>query len=518
MKKLLLLPVVLMSLLTQAQNFGWVKTPYYQLDLNPDMVAYCTALDPSGNIYFAGFKDNPFPYNDILGDQYYEKYSSSGDMLFSKTITGKAIVNNITADTEGNIIMALGFYETVTFDGITLEGTDQNMLFALIKFDSNGNHLWHKELMIEQDGFFWISDFRAITTDTDNNIYAGYDNFSLSYIKKFSPAGTELLTIAQDNVGRITSLGVDNAGNIYAAGSCASQYDATFAGIEVPSGLIYNTYLVKYSAAGEYRWVKFVEDVTCSESRVAVKSPDAVYFSSSLFGSFAFDSITAEGPLSSEDFFLAKLNAEGQCQWVREVHGQGNAVHGRRDFLSLDNSGNIYLSGRTSGEISWGNNIQTSTTGIGTKSLLLRYNPQGTVVNAVTFAGSGYSRADGVSISTSGDIYLAGMGYGSGTFGDITYTDADNDYYIYLTKINFAALSAAGFSNRTALLYPNPAGNYISLEGIDNGLPCSVINLLGQPVMSFISASHTAIDITRLPSGTYFVKAEGYKILKFIKN
>jgi len=512
MKKLYLLFILATSVIN-SQNFEWLQTPPISFSMNPDMIAYSTACDPGGNVYLTGFKDGAYPYTDILGNLYFNKYSSNGSLLFSKTISGKAFAYNMISDSDGSIIIALGFLDTITLDDITLTETDQNMRYVLVKFDSAGNRLWHKVLALPVNGMDLVSNLRALATDTENNVYAGYDNFSTGRIVKYSPAGIELQTIEQLNVGRITSIDVDDVGNIYAAGSCASSEMATFSGVVAPSGLQYNTYLVKYSPEGIYQWVKFVDDVTCSEAHVVAYSEDAIYYSSYLYGDYMFDTIQAEGPVqSAADFFLVKLNGNGQYQWVREVPGTGSLGPGRCNFLNVDVSGNIYLSGFTDGAINWGNGVQTP--GGVRKSVLLKYNPEGNAVSAVTAAG-GYGRADSVALNTSGDAFIAGMGFDHGMFGTIEYDSPQDEYYTYLTKITATSLGVAEQQIGKMTLYPNPAADHFYVSG-NVEAKGSIINMLGQKIMDMRVKPNVPVSISGLPKGTYFVLLEGYGTKKLI--
>ncbi|RZJ56478.1 MAG: hypothetical protein EOO45_28750, partial [Flavobacterium sp.] len=382
MKKLYLF-LILASAAINAQTFEWLQTPPITFSMNPNMLSYATVCDPAGNVYLSGFKDGAFPYTEILGNLYFNKYSSNGSEVFSKTITGKAFIYNMVSDHDGNIIMALGSYGALTVDETVLTDADTEMHFVLVKLDSEGSLLWYDELMINNNGFLYVSDFKGLAVDAQNNIYAGYDSYSICRITKYSPQGTALMTINQTNVSRITSIGVDDAGDIFAAGSCASGQLAIFNGVIAPSQLQYNTYIVKYSQFGAYQWVKFVDDVTCSEPRVAVSSENAIYFSSYLYGDFMFGDIQADGPGGvGSDFFLAKLDGNGNYQWVREVPGAGIADLGRSNYLNVDNFGNIYISGSTDGATNWGNGQET---GPGPRrSLLLKYNPEGNVLSATT--------------------------------------------------------------------------------------------------------------------------------------
>ncbi|WP_146185930.1 T9SS type A sorting domain-containing protein [Flavobacterium album] len=519
MKKIFYSALLLTTMAAQSQTFQWLETPAIELDLNPGMVGYSVANDPSGNVYFTGFKSQPYAYNDLMGNLYYNKYDSNGQLLFSKEIGGKACNHNLAADSQGNIIMELGYVGTITIDGLTISTVEQGDHFVLAKFNAQGNLLWHK-LIISEEEFTWTSELRALHIDAQDNIYIGYDNYGTSYIDKYSPDGTKVQSIVQQHVNRVTSVSVDSDGNIYAAGACADNM-ATFAGVQMPSPFAYNTYVVKYSPQGVYQWMQYTENITCTSAQVVARTPYEIYYSSDLFGPYAFEGIAAEGPDGNgfEDFFLARLNAAGDYEWVREVPGEGKAIPGNRNFLRLDNDGNIYFTGQTGGNINWGNGIATETPLMGNQALVLKYSPDGVVLMAKTTGGNGYNRADGISADANGNIYIAGMANNTAFFDTLEHEAGPFDTYPYLAKISNTTTGTGDFdAKEKVIVYPNPAKDNIYLSGIDGKVQGNIINMLGQTVTAFETGVNSPIAVQQLPVGTYFIKAEGLQSVKFIKN
>jgi Secretion system C-terminal sorting domain len=518
MKKILYTTILLAGMAAQAQTFEWLQTPAIDLNMNSDMVGYSVANDLSGNVYMTGFKNNAYAYSDIMGNLYYNKYDGNGQLLFSKEIGGRACNHNMVSDPQGNVLMALGYVGNITIDGIEITTTEQGDHFVLAKFDPQSNLLWHK-LIITEEEFTWTNEFKALEIDAQGNIYIGYDNYGTSYIEKYSPDGAKMLGIAQQHVNTVTSVSVDSEGNIYAAGSCADTM-ATFGGVAVPSPFQYNTYIVKYSPQGVYQWIRYTDNITCPDVKVVARTPNEVYYSSYLFGAYAFGDITAEGPGQNmfEDFFLAKLDATGTFQWVREVEGEGKVAQGKRDFLTLDNDGNIYFTGLTGGNIDWGNGITTNTPPMGEDIFIVKYSPEGVALMAKTAGGEGYDRADSVSVNADGDIYIAGMGNGTAAFDSFVHEAGQYERYPYLAKITTSTMGTNDPKANSILLYPNPANDHIFLSGIDGKVKGSIINMLGQKITDFEADAASPVTVQQLAAGTYFIKPEGLPALRFVKN
>jgi len=512
MKTNLFILLLCCSISTYAQSFEWIQTPPINFNSSPSLIGYPTACDSFGNIYVAGFENNSYNYTDIFGDVFYNKYDAFGQLLFSKTFTGKGQVYAIETDSSGNTYLAFSYIQTITIDDTTLSTTNQGVEPVLLKFDANGTLVWHISITSFNSS---INYFKSIAIDNADAIYICYDNYNYSYVKKLDTNGNVLLTIEQQNVNIVSSVSVDDEGFIYTAGGCANS-NSKYANVTVPAPFSYNTYLAKYSPTGVFQWVKYVQDITCSEPQVKAKSQNEVYFSSTLYGAYSFDAITAEGPLNGSDFFLAKLNSSGNFQWVKEVPGDGRAFIGKRNFLSLDNLGNIYFAGSTSGTVNWGNSIVTTST-IYQDALVLKYNSSGTILMAKTAGGVDTDRFDGVSTNDLGDIYVSGIFRGTSAFDAIEHVE-ENQYKFYpvLSKINYSNLALSSFVSETALLYPNPSHDYFYIQDAKTNTKAAIYSITGEKIR-VMEINSSPISIRDLASGTYFLRLENGRVYRFIK-
>ncbi len=514
MKKYFLLLLLFLSFENHAQSFEWIQTPQITFNSSAALIGYPTNCDVFGNMYVTGFLNNAYNYSEIYGDLFYNKYNTSGQLLFSKTFTGKAQIYDIQSDSSGNTYLAIAYVQTITIDNITISTTDQGAKPELLKFDVNGVLLWHIAITSFNST---INHFKSVAIDASDFVYICYDNYNFSYVKKLDPNGNVLLTIEQQNVNIISSVSVDNEGYIYTAGACANS-NSKFANVTVPATFSYNTYVAKYSPTGIYQWVKYVQDITCSDPQVKAKSQNEVYFSSTLYGAYSFGSIIAEGPtVNGYDFFLTKLNSDGVFQWVKEVPGAGRAFIGKRNFLNIDNAGNVYFAGSTAGTVNWGNEISTTST-IYQNGLVLKYSPDGAILMAKTAGGADTDRFDGVTTNNLGDVFVSGLVRGTSTFDAIQHIESDQyKFYPVLAKINFSNLTATEFKTENAVLYPNPANDYFYILKEKINSKGEIYTLLGQKVSGF-EINSSPISIKEFAKGTYFIKLENGKIYRLIKN
>jgi hypothetical protein len=515
MKKILLFLFLFANFIAFSQNFEWVKTQPITFNSNGSMIGYTTTCDPTGNVYISGFKENTYLYSEIFGDVFYNKYNGAGELQFSKTFTGHTTVYDMVSDSDGNILVCAGFVNAIAVDDLAIDTVDQGVQNILFKFDASGNLLWHEQFEIDGSPECRV---HTMTTDADKNIYVGYYDFQHSYIKKLSPDGTLLMTISQQHVRMISSISVDNAGNIYAAGSCADP-TANYNGVAVPATFSYNTFIVKYAPTGVYQWVRYVDDITCPDPQVVARTPDEVYFSSILFGNYVFDGIETEGPITSfSDIFITRLNAEGTFQWVREVPGSGIIIPGGRRYLTADMAGNVYFAGSTRNTIVWTDEITTVGTGFTEDAIVLQYDKNGNLLMAKTAGGVSSDRIDAIEVGASGDIYVAGMSRGPAAFDTFAFEADQYQYWPFLGKLTNVALGVNGQQLSNIRFYPNPASDYIYVAGTTQSIHANVINMLGQQVMDFEISAGDPADIHSLPKGTYLIKPDGSRAMKLIKN
>lgn len=512
MKKLYLLFLVLpIVLIGKSQTFEWLKTASLDYSYNPDMIQYSTTTDPEGNIYFFGLQEFVLFYNEAMGSQFLKKYSPAGELLWNKTVSGEGLASGIYADNSGGIYIYGEMHDDLNFWGeLTLNVSGIGTNGFLVKINSYGDVEWGLNLedLPLESGF--ISD---IISDESGVIYFTYSTWLNSNIVLLNSQGEYMNAIVQEDVSLVSGLDIDDDGNIYAVGGCAGFY-STFGGVSYPAPFSYSSYVVKYNSGYEPVWVKFIEDVTCSFLKVKCGHNGGIYLSSQLFAGMLLDTIELQGASWVYDFYLTRLNSNGDFLWALECPQvlTGDATVGKLQYLDTDSEGNALLAGFTRGSIDWGNGIVSSTEDFYYNIIIWNVNPQGEISWIKTAAGEGYDDSHSITTDPDGNIYLAGIAGGTAIFDTITYA-TDDFVYPFLAKLNTQSMTSIPEEqiHNEIFIYPNPATDFTFVKS-EITTSYAIFRSDGQKVKEgMINPGINRLNIEDLPGGIYFIRTKLYE-------
>ncbi|RXR20211.1 T9SS type A sorting domain-containing protein [Flavobacterium stagni] len=470
---------------------------------NPNLMGTLSTVDSSGYSYVCGNTGTLSYYNVAQSNLTLKKFNSLLQNEYAVNLLGDLHVYALVSD--GNsLYIALNYITQLDYETLHLSDTSGEHP-VLLKLDSDGHYVWHLPLSGNN-----VFRFRALTLDVYNSVYIGYDNYFNSYIKKLDTNGNTLFTITQNNVKMISNISVVPQGNIAVAGGC-SQSIPNFNGTSASNSLSYSTYIAYYNASQQLQWVHFFEDITCSDPDVAIDPSGNVYFTSTLYDNFPLLGQPTEGPVAGLDFFLIKLNPQGNLVWYREVPGAGQFKLAKSKSVAVSWGQNypavIYVAGTTRNSVQWLPDFATNP-GNQDDILLLAYDLNGNLIHH-TIGGSstGNDQLDGLTInSNSSFATISGITLGTGSMHGMPLNPSTTNYTPYIIRLDQVFLNQHEFTTTTWSVSPNPAHETITLRTQDYFGKGTLTNVLGQKMRDFdIESPETVLHVNELPKGIYII-------------
>ncbi len=446
MKKIFLLIV---SLFTFQLSFSQLEADWFTAygDNGTDM-AKNLAIDKAGNTYIIGYiskeiGDSKNPKMQIM--TFLLKYDSKGKLQWSKEISGENSNEGkgVALDDEGNVYISGNFINTINLDKTNMIRDSKDVNTYIAKYNSNGNYIWHKILRPNQavvdahhhqaDNHSGHTHFHPIInqitdmkTDRDNHIYlTGYFSKTID----FDPSEKEALLSAEgemnaflvklDNEGnylwakvlttkdvsKSNAIAFDSQGNVYMTGSFSET--ATLGNVSIQSNGGEGLFVAKLNQDGKEQWIKKIDNTKLNSGNyIHIDTNDYIYVTGYISSRTEFNEIATVLDVyeNSKNLFIAKLNTEGEYEWVKAVKGN---PYSSGECIATDSYGNIYVSGYFTG------NIETKKEEIIYSSgkedgFIMMLDKDGNIIYTYPIGGTDHDRASRMLIHDDNSIVLIG--------------------------------------------------------------------------------------------------------------
>ena len=374
------------------------------------------SLDGTGNTYVTGVSRGgdtgddyaTIKYDDSGNEIWVARYDGPGnderapvlalDDFGNALVTGKSN-NGLTTikydPSSGAEQWIVNFRGTLASDIVTDDAGnvyitgESFQAYATVKYDALGNRIWDVS---------YRGTARAITVDKSGNVYiTGRSQGDFATIK-YDSLGNELWVALYNGPGNFGEdaydIAVDDSGNVFVTGT---SFGAT-------GSFDYAT--VKYDSSGNELWVSRYNGPSNGfdgENSLTIDAAGNVYITGWSRGN--------QGPDSTKlfDYATIKYASDGSELWAARYNGpaQGNDM---AEAIAVDDSGNVYVTGRSEGVNSSGDYATIKYDSSGNQIWINRYNG----------AGNGNDAATALALDDVGDVYVTGFSIGAGTFEDYT--------------------------------------------------------------------------------------------------
>jgi hypothetical protein len=446
---LLMFPVL--GNIAQAQQLSWVK----QAGGTNQDIQTGFAVDGSGNIYLTGSFQDTATFGEGgnqktlisrgLDDIFVAKYNTAGELVWAKQAGGAYSDYGfvIAIDGNGNSYVTgwLGG-GGVTFGAgeaneTILTGRSTATDIFVAKYGPNGELLWARQA--GSPSFIFVS---LISVDGSGNSYvmsffndtvtfaAGETNektltsrgSSDIFVAKYDTYGVLVWAIQIGGTDHEQSgwIAVDDGGNSYVTGMFNGTATFGEGGNQktLESRGLDDIFVAKYDTAGGLVWAKQAGGTGYEASwGIAVDGSGNSYVTGMFNGTATFGEGGNQKTLISRgllDIFVAKYNTAGGLVWAKQAGGANDELGG---WISVDGSGNSYVSGAFYGTATFGEGIsQVTLTSAVKDNFVAKYNTNGGLVWAKQ-VDVNYNYGLVIAADGSGNIYMTGPFLGTVTFG-----------------------------------------------------------------------------------------------------
>jgi hypothetical protein len=298
----------------------------------------------------------------------------------------------IATDSDGNIYVT--GYTGGEFSSYINAG-DVDIFVA--KYNSSGTQQWTQQL-----GTFHEDHARDIATDSSGNVYVtghtygglnGKTNAGSSdlFLVKYDNGGikqwTQQLGTSDGTIAR--GIATDSSGNVYVTGNTSHGLDGnTSAGSE-------DLFVVKYDSSGTQQWTQQLGTSTPDYANgISTDSSDNVYVTG-----LTFSGLDGGGHAGQTDIFIVKYDSSGVKQWTRQL---GTSSYDSGYGITTDSSGNIYVTGTTSGGLDGYSNVG------GSDLFVVKYDSDGIKQWTQQLGSVDQENGLGITSDLSDNIYVTG--------------------------------------------------------------------------------------------------------------
>ncbi len=297
----------------------------------------------------------------------------------------------IAIDDSGNVYITGESWSPTTYED-----------YATVKYNSNGEEQWATRYNGADSSY---DEASAIAIDDNGNVYVTGSSYSSStsedYLTvKYNSNGVEQWVAKYNGTGndydKAFAIVVDGSGNVYVTGE---SWD---------SSTYYDYITIKYDTDGAQQWIAKYNGAYSSTDKACAMTIDGsgnIYVTG-----YSYSASTRD------DYVTVKYNTDGVEQWVAKYNGPADNWD-KATAITVDGSGNVYVTGGSLGSGSDWDYATLKYNSVGIEQWSMRYN--GT--------GNGYDKASAIVVDGSGNVYVTGESYGSGTYYDYATLKYDAD-------------------------------------------------------------------------------------------
>jgi hypothetical protein len=366
--------------------------------------------------------------------------------------SGASQARGVAVDAAGNTYLTGRFSGTTDFDPARTHPGDADLLTArggtdifVAKYAPDNTLVWARRMGGPDDVPYATNENGdAIALDGSGNVYiagffqgtADFGSISLTsageadaFVVKLNATGAVVWANRWGTAGSDTGtgVGVDGAGNVYAAVVRAN------AGHTV----------LKYSPTGAANWAKSIETRPFGGPPAGFVTDAAgnVFVCGSFRGTVDFDpgpkkKYVSSGVGAFDSAFVLKLTTAGAFSWVSPFVAQSGGANAQS--LALDGGGNLIVGGFYSGSVDFNPGSGTTLLPTGGRAFIVKLTGGGGLAWAKAIGGTDFVSVNGLAADAAGNVYATGSFQGSADFDPGPGTATRSNGGVFVLKLDAA--------------------------------------------------------------------------------
>ncbi|MEO8589236.1 MAG: hypothetical protein ABI432_07710, partial [Flavobacteriales bacterium] len=253
--------------LLAAQEVQWLTASPADWLLNPvTPVDVLCAGDPD-HVYVAHLDAIAYIYSQPMGAVTLSRQAADGTVLWSVILGDTVEVESIASDADGNVVLGGRYFQRLLVDG------DPVLIYPPDHI-TEGSFIcsWNADgqLLWQQDvsgGEFDDVSVASIALDAQGRFWAALSTFFSAEIVRLGTDGSPVESRSFVESKTIGSISFDPWGGLYVAGAAGSP-GITVNGTAYAVTENYAFFLTRLNAAGEAQWLRYAHDITFQKPRV----------------------------------------------------------------------------------------------------------------------------------------------------------------------------------------------------------------------------------------------------------
>jgi len=323
--------------------------------------------DASGNVYATGYFEQTAgvsgTFIDSKGgkDIYLAKYSQAGLLMWVRTLGSKGddMGTGLSCDAQGNVYLTSTYSDSMTFIAKTADtiryATAGGKDIAILRFDENGKIMSHtrggstnddfsSDIIVHPGGVAFNGTYSGrIIMNNDSLTSVGVSdmflaNYSVDTLLVFRP--TWLMNIGGLQTESADDIDIDPQGNFYVTGTTNGNVTIGQQTLNALGGS--DGILAKITPAKVVEWAQLIGGTGNDNcAGVSIDNTGNVMTTGIFSGTVSFGSTTLSSRGGS-DVFVAKMNANGNTQWVKQA---GSTSDDNVESISNNGGGGALITG-----------------------------------------------------------------------------------------------------------------------------------------------------------------------------